>query len=311
MGRATRLLLGFVLVVSTCAAVIYIAFPQLIVSAMVSLARRAAAVERHVTEVDGHVIAYLEGGAGEPVVLLHGFGASKDLWNSVAIKLTPHYRVIAPDIPGFGETAVQAGAKYDAESQVTRLHLFLTAIGVRQHHIGGHSMGGTIATVYAVSYPQFVRSLMIGSAPGVRSPVRSELERAIDAGRNPLLPRSEEDFDALMKLIFFRPPSIPSPLKRVMLHDLIERQSVNARLFDEFSQAGESALEPLLSRIQAPTLVVWGTADRLVDPSAAGVYVSSIDGAESATFEACGHALPRECPEALANRYLTFLRTLR
>jgi hypothetical protein len=89
MGRATRLLIGLLLVAITCAAVMYIAFPQLIVSAMVSLARRAAAVERHVMEVDGHVIAYLEGGAGEPVVLLHGFGASKDVWNSVAAKLTP------------------------------------------------------------------------------------------------------------------------------------------------------------------------------------------------------------------------------
>jgi abhydrolase domain-containing protein 6 len=113
-----------------------------------------------------------------------------------------------------------------------------------------------------------------------------------------------------MKLVFFRPPSIPSPMKKMMLHDLIARQSTNARLFDEFARSGESALEPLLSRIQARTLVVWGTADRLADPSSVSVYVSSISGAESAIFDACGHALPRECPEVLAHRYLAFLQAL-
>lgn len=306
-SRALRLLLAALVIVGVCAAVVYVAYPELILRALASSARRSAGLERRTVEVGGHRIVYLDGGSGPPVVLLHGFGASKDIWDAVAAQLTPTYRVIVPDLPGFGESSVRETEHYDAESQAARVRAFLDALGVREHHLGGNSMGGSISVVYTATYPRAVNSLLIGAAPGVRSPEQSDFERRLGAGENPMLMRDEDDFDALMELAFFRPSSIPGPLKRAMLATAIRNQTTYARIFDDLTQAGEGALEPLLPRIGTRTLVVWGAKDRIVHPSSVDVFTAAIAGSESTVFEACGHALPRECPDLLARRYLTFL----
>jgi len=310
--RWGRLALAAIVALFVGVAVVYFAFPELILRAMTASARRTAGLERFEVEVEGHLIVYLDGGTGEPVVLLHGFGANKDLWNAVAARLTPHYRVIAPDIPGFGESPVLDDARYDPESQARRLRAFLDALGIDQHHVGGNSMGGIISVVYTALYPDAVRSLLIGAAPGVRSPEKSELDMLLERGENPLLVRNEEDFDEVLSLIFFRPPPIPGPVKRAMMRTAIENRAKHARLFDELAQSARAdALDPLLPEMRVPTLVLWGAEDRLVHPSSVAVFTRGIPGAESEIFETCGHALPRECPELLAERYLTFLGTAR
>jgi pimeloyl-ACP methyl ester carboxylesterase len=311
MMRWGRFLLAAIVALLVGAAVIYFAFPELILKAMTASARRTAGLERFEVEVEGHLIVYLDGGAGEPVVLLHGFGASKDLWNVIAARLTPRYRVIAPDIPGFGESPVLDNARYDVESQARRLRAFLDALDIDKHHLGGNSMGGVISVVYTTLYPDAVRSLLIGAAPGGRSPKMSELEKSLERGENPLLVRSEEDFDELIRLAFFRRPTIPGPIKRAMMRTAIKNRATHARLFDEFAQSGVDAIEPLLPKIEAPTLVLWGAEDRMIHPSSVDVFTRGIPAAESEIFEACGHALPRDCPDLLVERYLTFLSTER
>jgi pimeloyl-ACP methyl ester carboxylesterase len=198
---------------------VYLVFPELVLKAQSAAARRSAGLTRNVVDVDGDHIVYLDGGSGTPVVLLHGFGANKDVWNTAAARLTPRFRVIVPDLPGFGESRARAGGRYDAWSQARRLHAFLIALGVREHHIGGSSMGGLIATVYAAQYPQDVQSLLVAAAAGVRSPRESELERHLAAGENPLLVRNDADLERMVRMVFYHPPSIPAPFRRAMLKD--------------------------------------------------------------------------------------------
>jgi pimeloyl-ACP methyl ester carboxylesterase len=304
-----RLPVAILILVGLVLSTMYFVFPEYILQAMVASARHSAGLQRRSVDVAGQRIVYLDGGSGEPVVLLHGFGANKDLWDAVAGHLTPRYRVIAPDLPGFGESPALEAGKYDAQSQARRLRAFLDALGVRDHHIGGSSMGGFIAVAYAAMYPANVRSLLIGAAPGVRSPQKSELDRRLEAGENPLLVRNEADLDQLLQLAFFRPPSVPGPFKRAMLHDAIERHATYAKIFEDLkmAQPGEGALGPLLPSLSTRTLIVWGAHDRLVDPSAANVFSAAIPNAQKAILEDCGHALPRECPDLLARRYRTFL----
>lgn len=302
-----RLLLTTVLLFSLVVATAYFVFPELIVRVMIASARRSAGLERHSVDVAAHRIVYLDGGYGTPVVLLHGFGVTKDLWDGLAAQLTPRYRVIVPDLPGFGESPARGGERYDAESQARRVRALLDALGVQDHHIGGNSMGGLISVVYAGLYPQAVRSLLISAAPGVRSPEKSELIRRLEAGENPLLIDNEAGFDELLKLVFFRPPSIPGPMKRVMLHDAIERRDTYARIFKEIEQPGEGALEAMLPKITVRTLVVYGSHDRVIHPSSASVFASMMPNAETTIFEECGHSIPRECTDVLAQRYLAFL----
>lgn len=306
-GKLRRFLLSTLLLLGLVVVTVYFAFPGFILRVMVSSARRSAGLERRSVDAAGHHIVYLDGGAGPAVVLVHGFGATKDLWDVVAVHLTPRYRVIVPDLPGFGESPVREGEKYDAESQARRVRALLDALGVRDHHIGGSSMGGLISAVYTALYPGAVRSLLIAAAPGVRSPEKSELARRLEAGGNPFLVGNEGDLDQLLELAFFRPPSIPGPIKRAMLHDAIERRTTYARIFKDLVQPGEGALEALLPKMTVRTLVAWGAHDRIVHPSSANVFTALMPSTEETTFEECGHALPRECPDVFAQRYLAFL----
>ena len=307
LGKIWRLLLATFLVLGLAGATVYFAFPGLILRVMVASARRSAGLERQSVDVAGHHIAYLDGGNGPVVVLIHGFGGTKDLWDPVAAQLTPRYRVIAPDLPGFGESPVREDGKYDAESQARRVRALLDALGVHDHHLAGISMGGLISVVYAALYPEAVRSLMISDAPGVRSPEKSEVARRIEAGSNPFSVGSEADLDELVKLAFFRPPPIPDPIKRAMLQDRIERQAIYDRIFKDLFPAEPTELEPLLPKITVRTLITWGAHDQVVDPSSVNVFTALMPNTETTIFAECGHTLYRECPDVLARRYLAFL----
>lgn len=93
-------------------------------------------------QVGNHKIVYLEGGVGDAVVLLHGFGDSKDAWVKFSRELVKTNRVVIPDIPGFGESTKDYNSKYDIGTQVARIHEFAKAIGLKKFHIAGNSMGG-------------------------------------------------------------------------------------------------------------------------------------------------------------------------
>jgi pimeloyl-ACP methyl ester carboxylesterase len=101
-------------------------------------------VHKEVTLADGTHIAYLEGGSGEPLVLVHGFGADKDNFTRVARWLTPHYRVIAHDVVGFGESTHLPDADYRYAVQAERVRAFVQALGLARVQLGGNSMGGGI-----------------------------------------------------------------------------------------------------------------------------------------------------------------------
>ncbi|NIL95537.1 MAG: alpha/beta fold hydrolase, partial [Woeseiaceae bacterium] len=114
----------------------------------------AISIERYRTgllpariQVDGEPWHYLVGGPadGETVLLLHGFGANKDTWTRFAGYLTERYRVVAPDLPGFGESHRQPGQDYRLPAQRERLHAFVAALGLTDFHLAGNSMGGHLS----------------------------------------------------------------------------------------------------------------------------------------------------------------------
>ena len=87
------------------------------------------------------------------MVLLHGFGGDKSAWVRVSRYLTPHFRMVAPDIPGFGESSQDPSAHYGIVEQVERIDAFVHSLGLGTVHLGGNSMGGAIAGVYAARHP--------------------------------------------------------------------------------------------------------------------------------------------------------------
>ena len=109
-----------------------------------------AGVKAHFLSVGGYEIPYYEGGEGDPLILIHGFGDSKISFVQTAKWLTPHYRVILPEVPGFGTTKCDPRRDYSIHGQVQTLHKFFSTLGLRRFHLGGNSMGGHISAAYAL-----------------------------------------------------------------------------------------------------------------------------------------------------------------
>ena len=148
----TTVLLVIVVLVAGVVALDFLV-PQVMAPRLLRLEQRRCRLTARRVRVGDLEIAYLEGGSGEPLILVHGFGATKDNFTRVAAYLTPHYRVLIPDLPGFGDSFKPEHASYTIAQQVEWLNAFATALGVGRVHLGGSSMGGFIATLYALTHP--------------------------------------------------------------------------------------------------------------------------------------------------------------
>jgi pimeloyl-ACP methyl ester carboxylesterase len=268
----------------------------------------ARLTERRIT-VAGHEVVYLDRGSGDPMVLLHGFGGDKDNWAFFAREIPDRYRVIALDLPGFGESSRHPEERYDVRSQSARLLAFVDALGLPRFHLAGNSMGGHLAARFALDHPERVRSLTLIDAGGVVAPHPSEVARALEAGRNPLVVDSVEDFDHVMALVFVKQPPIPGFIKRYLAERALANRDFNQKIFADL-RATSWRLEGELPGVRVPTLIVWGAEDRVIDVSAAGVFAAAIPGAQTAILPACGHSPMIEQPVETAQRYLGFLGSL-
>lgn len=271
--------------------------------------REAARLVEHTIRAGGHDIVYLDRGSGEPMVLVHGFGGDKDNFTLLARHIPDRYRPVVPDLPGFGESSRHPGDSYDVRTQTARLLEFADAVGLPRFHVAGNSMGGHIAARFAMEHPERVLSMMLINAAGVTSPHPSEFAEALKRGQNPLLVSTVEDFDRVMALTFVKPPPIPSFLKRYFAERAVANRAFNDKVFGDLVQRPDR-LDGELSRLGAPTLVLWGDTDRIIDVSAAQVFASGIRGAQLAILKDCGHAPMIERPEETAQRYLALLASL-
>jgi abhydrolase domain-containing protein 6 len=176
---------------------------------LIGLERFSSGLKRHTVQVSDHRIVYSEGGHGEPVVLLHGFAASADSWNRFAKPLTRHYRVIAPDLPGWGASTRLDAASYGYPAQVDRVHQLLSQLGLGRVHLVGHSMGGFIASAYAARYPEEVITLGLIAPHGMVELEPSELAQSVAKGDNWLVASSHQEFDRLLNNVFAKRPYTP------------------------------------------------------------------------------------------------------
>lgn len=302
-----KLLFALILLGLGAAATLYFS-PTALIASVQFIERQRAGLSTKEIQVDGLTIRYYEGGPadGETLLMLHGFGANRDNWLRFSRHLTGRYHVIAPDLPGFGESS-KPDASYDVASQAERVHALAKALGVQKLHLIGNSMGGHIAALYAARHPEQVLSLALLDNAGVSSPTKSEMFQRIERGEpNPLVVRKPEDFDALMHFVFVTPPELPESLKR----HFAEQSMANRAHYDQiFAQlrAQYVPLEPELPKIQAPTLLLWGDQDRVLDVSSIEVMKPLLKQPSVVIMKDCGHVPMLERPEETAQHYQAFL----
>lgn len=267
------------------------------------------------TEVDGTPVSYLEGGEGEVVVLLHGFGGNKDHWTRVSQYLTPHVRVIAPDLPGFGDSGLVEGGDYSVEAQAARLREFVRTLGLTRFHLGGSSTGGNIAGAYAARYPESVKTLFLVAPLGVLGAEPSEVERRIAAGEPPpLIISNWREFPQVLDLVFEEQPWIPEPMRRYLARQAAARYHHYNWVYGQlrtFAPDGRplpaTPLQPLLQGSEIPTLILWGDRDRVLDVSGAQLLAGVLEDARVEIMPGVGHLPMLERPEETAALYLSFI----
>lgn len=302
-----KLILGLILLLGGSAVTLYLCPPALLATVqLVALQQADLGTER--LTVGDLSIHYYQGGPsdGETILMVHGFGASKDNWLRLARHFTQDYRVIALDLPGFGDSS-KPYASYDVGTQVERLAAFTQALQVKKLHLIGSSMGGHISALYAARYPEQILSLALLANAGIDSPQKSELIERLERGEvNPLIVKTAQQFEQLLAFIFVEVPSMPERLQQALAERSIANSAHNERVFAQLVSR-YIPLEPVLPKIQAPTLLLWGAQDRILHVSSIEVMQPLLQRPSVVIMQDCGHAPMLERPEETAEHYQAFL----
>jgi pyruvate dehydrogenase E2 component (dihydrolipoamide acetyltransferase) len=219
-------------------------------------------------EVGGRRLRYLERGpeapAGDPVVLLHGFGGDLNNWLFNTDKLAERRRVYALDLPGHGESAKDVGAGDLAEFAGV-LGGFLDAVGAGRAHLAGHSMGGAVALALALERPDRVASLALVAPAGLGEEINADyIDGFVAAERR-------RELKGVLELLF----ADQGLVNRTMVDDVLRYKRLDgvqealATVAAAMYPAGRqtAVLTGQLDRLTVPVLVVWGEQDRVLPPA--------------------------------------------
>jgi len=303
--RIIRTVLDFIVIFILASILFVYIAPEKATAMAIGLERKLAGLSHKEIDLPGGLhYVYLEGGQGEPLMLLHGFGADKDNFVRVARFLTPHYRVIIPDNLGFGESGHPADADYKPDSQAARLRSLAHALGIRKVHLGGSSMGGHISLMYAALYPDEVQSLWLLDPGGIWSAPSGELQKIIaQGGENPLMAKTEDDFARIFAFVMSKPPFIPRPMLNVMARERMRNYDLEKRIFEELSS---DSIEKKVTGLKTPALIVWGENDRVISAATAGVLHNLMPDSRVIIMPGVGHLPMIEEPDKAADDYLKF-----
>lgn len=289
---------------------LYFLFPRTLFSMFRNALRKRGKLTVKSIKVGDMVWPYLEGGRpeGEPMLLLHGFGGDKDNWAVYAPEIVGKYRLIAPDLPGFGENVRDIDREYDMATQASRVRDFLDAMGIEKCHIGGNSMGGFVALRFALDFPERLISMTLFNNAGVIGTRESELQKEAQNGKNPLEIHSAEDVKRMLAFVAHKPMKVPGQFRKIFYEDFAVHRELLDKIFWRLVEDGVgNPLNDELHRVQAPTLIIWGRHDQLIDVSCVDVLKNGIPNAESVVFEDVGHVPMIENPKGTARHHLEFL----
>jgi triacylglycerol lipase len=283
--------------------------PAALTRAGLAAERRWSGLRLRHAVVDGFDMPYLEGGEGEPLLLIHGFAADKDNFTRIARFLTPHYRVLIPDLPGFGDAGRRDGADYHMAAQARRLRDFLAGLGIARVHVGGNSMGGYIAAQLAGMYPDLVATVWLLDAAGVEASYDNDLLRHYEAsGEMPLLIDDAAGFEHLLMSTVHKRPFIPGFICRV----LGERAARDFPLHTEIMKQlhASATIDTQWPTLPQPALIVWGREDGILSPRGAEAYRAIFPRSDVHILAEVGHLPMVEAPRRVAADYLAFRTTV-
>ncbi len=263
-------------------------------------------------EIDGMQVHYRIEGEGEPLVLIHGTGAMLQTWDAWTNLLSPYYKIIRMDIPAFGLTGPRADGIYSDSMYVNFIEQFVNRIGVDSFYLGGNSLGGLIAWKYAAAYPNKVKKLVLVDPAGFHEFNDKGGSFIFKLSRNfPTLTSLVSKIgthyfvEHTLREVYFDDSKITVQDKR-MYTELNQREG-NRQAFVERAKYAHNYSEEELKFITAPTLIMWGKEDVLIDVREAE-HFKKIAHSVEVIYDSVGHCPQQEIPERSAADVMRFLK---
>ncbi|HEX9721966.1 MAG TPA: alpha/beta hydrolase [Candidatus Paceibacterota bacterium] len=236
--------------------------------------------------IDDISINYKIAGIGQLILILHGWGSSVERWAKVQDMLgAKGHRVIVLDLPGFGKTPAP-GAVWGVQEYAEFVNRFAQNLGLEKFVLVGHSFGGQIAVQFAVTHPEKTEKLVLVAAAAIRhEPGRKAKVLAAIAGVT------------------------PRPVKKVVSLTLTRSDYARAQgiMKDIMKKVITQDLSAKLSKIQAPTLIIWGDNDKDTPTEDAHIMHKLIPNSKLEILKGARHRINFEAPDKLAKTIWSWL----
>lgn len=262
----------------------------------------------------GHSIYYVDRGRGEPLILIHGFGASLYSWRNVIAPLAESHRVIAVDLIGFGFSD-KPDIDYSVPLFAEQIIHVMDRLGLARATLAGNSMGGRTAVTVAARHPERVKGLVLIDPAlymnsGGDRPLIFTLARQPCLGEFLTLFNSRSRVRAMMEDIFYD-DSIPTDEDVETYYAPLAMRGGSRATLSLLRNRGQDAdLEAALPGLRQPTLIIWGAQDKWI-PAANGERLKAeIAGARLLIIENAGHAPQEETPAPVIAAVKEFVRGL-
>lgn len=250
-------------------------------------------------EVDGRRIHYIKEGKGKPLILIHGFGGSTFSWRHNIKPLSETFTVYALDLPGFGLSEKATKLRYSTLAHAELVKRFMETLKVDKATLVGHSMGGEVAIIVALQYPEKVERLILIDSP-IEQSYPHPLMRLL---ASPPLGK------VLVRSFLFNTKSVEFALKRSYYDDKLVNKEVLTGYFYPLRIKGADEVFLAMSRsyiivevkddlqyLYFPTLIIWGEKDRLISVDRGHFLHEQIGRSKIIVIPECGHAPMEEKP---------------
>ncbi len=243
------------------------------------------------------------------VILLHGFGSSLETWAAWAAKLSVTHRVIRFDLPGFGLTGPDPSGDYTDRRAVAIIAGLMDQLGVARASVVGNSLGGRIAWTFAAAEPARVDRLVLISPDGFASP-------GFAYGRAPDVPLLMRVLPYTLPRFMLRASIAPAyadtgrltPATVTRYRDMMLAPGVRGAILARMAQSVLEDPVPVLRRVEASTLLLWGQRDAMIPFGNSADYLRALPHATLAALPALGHFPFEEAPDESLPPVLRFLQ---
>jgi pimeloyl-ACP methyl ester carboxylesterase len=257
------------------------------------------------TIVDGVQIHYQEAGdeKAPPVILIHGFISSNLVWNEVFLPLArAGFRVIAPDLPGYGYSDKPRGGEYTIASQARAVLGLMDRLGIEKATIVGASYGGAVAATLALDFPERVARLVLVGAVSNDEPKNKLLLRLASVPilgdiATPLFLGSRWILRKRTEEVYRRLGFPVDERKLEARHHLLETSNTHHAMIRTVRRWSANRISRDAHLIRQPTMLVWGDEDNHILISNAFKLRDAIPNSRLVVFRRCGHLPPTEYPE--------------